>query len=430
MTPPVAQSSADALLRYEKSLDCVHCGICLSVCPTYKETRNEVASPRGRIYLMRGLAEGQLELTRNFAAQMDLCLMCRACETVCPSGVQFGRMMEVTRHEAAKAGIGSSRLGRWFRRFLLNRVVPEPRRLGLMVALTRNYKSGFLGKIVRGMGLRALMPRGLRIMEANIPDVPPPAERRRMPARFPAKEGVARRGTVALLEGCVMPELFGAVNRRTAEALAAQGFDVLVPSSQTCCGALHAHSGEMTKAVELAKRNIDAFLESQADWVVLNSAGCGASLKDYAHWFADDALWRDKAARFSAKVIDVLELFDRLQLVPAGRDDAAVTATYDAPCHLRHAQRCATPPLAVLSRVRGIELVPLPGADDCCGAAGIYNLTHPDMSAAILEKKLDQLAKTGAKMLITGNPGCILQWQKGIASRGLDVRVVHPVELL
>jgi glycolate oxidase iron-sulfur subunit len=427
--PTITAPAREALLRYEKSLDCVHCGLCLSVCPTYKETANEAASPRGRIYLMRGLAEGQLSPTDGFAQQMDLCLMCRACETVCPSGVEFGRMMEITRAELATHGFGS-RLGRAFRRFLLRRVIPSRRLLGIAAGLTRSYKRGVLGKVARGLRLRALLPRGLRALEPQIPDIPPQAQRAPMPSRIAAHPGAPRRGTVALLSGCVMEQLFGDVNRRTAEALARQGFDVLVPEAQTCCGALHAHAGDMEGALALAKRNVDAFLSAAPEWIVLNSAGCGASMKEYAHWLADDPDYRENAATLSAKVIDVLELFDRLRLEPAGREGPPIKATYDAPCHLRHAQRCATAPLAVLARTKGLDLVPLPGADDCCGAAGIYNLTHPEMSAALLSKKLDQLASTGATLLLTGNPGCILQWRKGIADRGLDIRVAHPVEVL
>lgn len=430
MTTEVAVESKEALLRYEKSLDCVHCGLCLSVCPTYKETANESASPRGRIYLMRNLAESKLQLTESFAEKMDLCLVCRACETICPSGVQFGRMMEITRHEMRKIGVGGSSIGRWFTRLLLNGVVPHRGRMSFAASMTRLYKIGWPGKIIRGLRLHRLLPKTLQAMEASIPDIPPKSERAPLPTRTDALPGTGHRGTVAVLAGCVMAELFAAINRKTVECLAAQGFDVLSPEAQTCCGALHAHAGDLESAKALAKKNIEAYNAAGIDWIVLNSAGCGAAMREYGLLFEDDAEWRDKARAFSAKVIDVLELFDRMKLTPRGRDAEPLRAVYDAPCHLRHAQKCASAPLSVLAAVKGIDLVPLPGADDCCGAAGIYNLTHPDMSAAILEKKLDQLAKTGAKMLITGNPGCMLQWQKGISSRGLDVRVVHPVELL
>ena len=454
----MSATGRDSILRYEKSLDCIHCGLCLSKCPTYRLTGNEAASPRGRVYLMRGLAEGRLEISDAVHDQMNMCLVCRACETACPSGVEFGRMMEITRDELGRTsrrrGFGAW-LGGRFRRWMLNRVVPSPRMLGVVAFMTRAYRRSGLRRLVHGLRLTKIMPHTLRTMEANLPDVPPRRDRRRLPMETTAKTNArtstktsgglleessdVRRGRVAVLEGCVMPMLFGNVNRRVVDALAHQGFDVVSPKTQTCCGALHAHAGDMAMARDLARRNIEAFEAADVEYVVLDSAGCGAALADYGHWFEHDDAWRDRARAVSAKVIDVLALFAKLDLIPRGRgdivDDAGLTATrtataYDAPCHLHHGQRETSSPLDVVRRIPGLDLVPLEGSEDCCGAAGIYNITHPEESAAILAEKLDRLERSGARLLLTGNPGCLLQWRKGIAERGLDVEVRHPGEFL
>ncbi|MCA9322388.1 MAG: 4Fe-4S dicluster domain-containing protein [Planctomycetes bacterium] len=432
MTPsnPIRPEAAEAILRYEKSLDCIHCGLCLSVCPTYEVTSDEAASPRGRIYLMRGLAEGRLELTESFQEKMDLCLVCRACESICPSAVQFSRMMEVTRHEIHERGFGS-KLARGVRRFFLRRIVPSRRGLDFVAALSRFYRQSGAAFLVRELRLNRLLPRGLRAMEANLPIVPPAHERRPLPRVTPPAPAVPVRGRVGFLEGCVMPALFGDLNRKAVSALAAQGYEVVVPAAQTCCGALHAHAGDMDSARQLARQNLAAFGEVSVDHVVFNSAGCGAAVADYALWFEGTPEHASAAADLSSRVVDILEFFHREGLTPRGRDGGSrLRVTYDAPCHLHHAQKVTDSPYAVLSRTPGIELVALPGAADCCGAAGIYNITQPDMSAQILELKLDALESTGAEILLTGNPGCLMQWRKGIAARGLPVRVMHPLEFL
>ncbi|MFT7616587.1 MAG: glycolate oxidase iron-sulfur subunit [Planctomycetota bacterium] len=415
----------ELLLRYEKSLDCIHCGLCLSACPTYQVTGNEIDGPRGRISLMRALAEGELQIDDGVKEPMELCLLCRACESTCPSAVQFGAMMEITRHEIhtkSKRGF----LGRSFEAFMLKRVLPSRRWMSIAATMTRCYTHWGIRKAVHGLGINRILPATLRRMEATVPVVPAKKDRRPLPELTEAT--TAKRGRVGFLAGCVMPELFGDTNRQTVDALVAQGYDVVVPKSQTCCGALHIHAGDQDSAKKLARQNIESFLTSDVDWIVFNSAGCGAAMAEYAEWFASDPE-SAQAKKVSAKVIDILELFAREDLTPRGGQDLGPVC-YDAPCHLHHAQGCQTGPLAVINRIPDLDVVPLDGFDRCCGAAGIYNLTQPEMSDAILEEKLDDLERSGAKVLLTGNPGCLMQWQKGIAGRGLDVEVRHPVSLL
>ena len=417
----------ELLLRYERSLDCVHCGLCLSSCPTYLQTGNETASPRGRIHLMRALAEGRIEADARLAEPMELCLACRACESACPSAVRFGQMMEITRHELHSKKVGS-RTGRLLRTLALRGLVPHRRRLAILAFALRAYRRLGLRSLVHALRLDRLLPVRLRTMEAQAPDIPPARERRPLPSFTPASPDAPSRGRVAYLEGCVMPQLLGDANRAVVDALAAAGFDVSVPRSQTCCGALHAHAGDLEHARELARRNIAAFAD--ADRIVLGSAGCGAAMRDYPDWLTDDDA-AGAASGLANRIIDVLALFDELDIEPRGRPElAGVRVAYDAPCHLHHAQRCDDGPRRVIARIPGIETVELANADLCCGAAGVYSITHPEMSDAVLADKLDDLERCGAAVLITGNPGCMLQWRRGIAGRGLDVRVMHPAQLL
>lgn len=397
------QTQAD----YLASLDCVHCGLCIEHCPTYRETGRESANPRGRIYLMRALLEGRAEPTKGMRDDLDLCLVCRACESACPSGVRFGEIMASTRSRLRKRG--------FFRRTLMN-LLHQPKRLRAAASLLRFYQRSGLRV------LRHVLPARLRRMEAYAPIIPGRSDRAPLPRRTAASG--PPQGTVAVLEGCVMPILFQDVNRDTVRLLAAAGFNVLVPEGQTCCGALHEHDGDLSTSERLLRRNADAFCTEEILNVVSNASGCGAGLLGAAHQVADP-----KGARLAGKVVDLsrflLDHGERLRFKPC-----SLIVTYDAPCHLLHAQREAVAPLAMLRRLPGITLVPLPEADRCCGAAGIYNLDQPEMSTAILSEKLDALASTGAQVLVTGNPGCLLQWRQGVRERGMNVEVVHPATLL
>ena len=415
MADSAGQSSPRWREIYEKSLDCVHCGLCLPVCPTYRETGLEVSSPRGRIYLMRGVAQGSVPLAETMADEAYLCLGCRACETACPSGVQFGAMLELTRAEVDAAGLRSP-WARRLERLALRGVVARRRRLRLAVDLLALVQRLRLDRLA----LR-LLPRGLRETHALLPSVPPRRERARLPERIPA-EG-ERRGRVALFVGCVMPELFGATNAATARVLARNGFEVVVPREQGCCGALHAHAGDIEFAHTLARRNLSAFAAAGADVVVVNSAGCGAAMREAGAWLPGEG------EAFAASVRDVAEFLDEVGLrPPRGRVEARVC--YDDPCHLVHGQRVAQAPRRLLAQIPGLSLLSHDDPTSCCGAAGIYNLTHREMSGAVLERKLRSLAAVDPDLVATGNPGCLMQLRAGLERAGLRARVVHPVELL
>ena len=388
---------------YPGTLDCVHCGLCLSSCPTYRETGRETSSPRGRVQLMRGVAEGRIPLGEVVAEEAYLCLGCRACETACPSGVKFGALLEGTRAAVEEAGLREG-LAKRIERLALRRVLPHRRRLALAVRTLSLAQRLGAGRVVR------FLPRRLADAWQLLPEVPPAAARRRLPRTIPA-EG-ARRGRVALFEGCLMPELFGPVNAATARVLAKNGFEVIVPKGQGCCGALHLHAGDPEFAASLERRNLAAF--EGVDAIVVNSAGCSAALKEGA---------------LRERVRDVCEFLDAAGLVaePPRRDG---TLCYDDPCHLVHGQGIADAPRRLLAQVPALRVVPHDDPASCCGAAGIYNLTHPEMSRAVLARKMRALAAADPDWIASGNPGCLMQLAAGARSRGLRARVVHPVELL
>ncbi len=397
------------------TLDCVHCGMCLPACPTYRETGRETSSPRGRIYLMRAVAEGRLPLGDALAEEAYLCLGCRACETACPSGVRFGSLLEHTRASVERAGLRRG-FAKRAESFALRHVVPRPARLRALV--------GLLG-IAQRLGLDAaalrLLPPGARELHGLLPRIPARAARRALPELTSALG--PRRGRVAFFAGCIMPELFGSVNRASVRVLARNGFDVVVPRGQGCCGALHAHAGDAELAHGLARQNLAAFDPRGVDAIVSNSAGCGAALREAKSWLPGEA------EGFSARVRDVCELLDETGLrAPAGR--LALRVCYDDPCHLVHGQGVKDAPRRVLASIPGLVLVAHDDPTSCCGAAGTYNLTHRAMSSAVLARKLDALAAVDPDVVATGNPGCLMQIAAGGRARGLRARVVHPVELL
>jgi glycolate oxidase iron-sulfur subunit len=396
-------------LDYAATLDCVHCGLCLPSCPTYQETGRESSSPRGRIYLMRGVAEGRLPLDADVVDEMYFCLACRACESACPAGVRYGHLVESMRAEI-DARSARSRARRFATRFALRRVVGSPWALRGVFGLLRFYQRRGLQRVVRASRLLRLAP-ALARAEQLLPLLPDPF---RAPVVVPA-EG-SRRGRVALLSGCIMPEVFGPVNAATVAVLARNGFEVEIPKAQRCCGALHRHAGDPAGAERLARANRVAFRLDGVDAVIANSAGCGASLRD-----AGDALAR--------KTRDVAEFLVEAGLRPPSRR-LELRVAYDDPCHLVHGQRVAEAPRALLRAIPGVELFDLPGARDCCGAAGIYNLTQPEMSLRLLQRKLDAIRETRPDVVATGNPGCLLQIGGGARRAGLRVEVAHPIELL
>ncbi len=411
---------------YEGTLDCVHCGLCLSSCPTYRETGRELSSPRGRIHLMRAVGEGRASLGATLAEEAYLCLGCRACETACPSGVRFGQLLEGTRAAVERAGLRRG-FARRVERFALRRIVPNRGRLRLAVGALALWQWLRLDRAAR-----ALLPARWSAMLALAPRVPPRAERRPLPWRVlpstpmpvgPGSPAPPARGRVLLFTGCVMPELFGDVNHATARVLAANGFEVVVPHSQGCCGALHAHAGDDGFARELLRVNLQVFAGVRADAIVVNSAGCGAALREAGDWLPGEG------EALAARIRDPLELLDEVGLrPPPGRVEARVC--YDDPCHLVHGQRVREAPRRVLRNVPGLELIDHDDPTSCCGAAGIYNLTHPEMSGAVLERKMRSLAAADPDVIASGNPGCLMQLRVGVSRLGLRAEVLHPITIL
>jgi glycolate oxidase iron-sulfur subunit len=413
-------------LSVEGVNQCVHCGLCLAYCPTFSELGTEMDSPRGRIFTIKALAEGRMALTDSAVEHLSLCLDCRACETVCPSGVPYGRLIETAKAEIERQRPGGlpRRLFRWVNFGLLLR---HPRLLRLLAWKLRLYQASGLQRLVRRSGLVKLLPGTLPAWEALLPALPSRASRAPLPALVPA-EG-ARRARVALLTGCVQSVVFGAHNQATARVLARNGYEVVVPRAQGCCGALNAHGGDHAGAVEMAKRTIETFEAANADAVIVNTSGCGAHMKAYGTLLETDPAWAERARGFSAQVQDLAELLAKAPLRGPLRP-VPMTVTYHDPCHVVHGQKIRKEPRQLLAQIPGLEVVELPESDWCCGSAGIYNLTQPAMAARLLARKVGHVLSTNAEAVVTANPGCILQIQQGLRERGREVAVLHLVELL
>jgi glycolate oxidase iron-sulfur subunit len=376
------------------------------------------------VYLVRGALEGRIPFDEVVADEMYLCLGCRACETACPSGVRYGAMVEAMRAEVERRGLREGWPNR-IERFALREIVPRPRRLraalDLLALAQRTGLDRLAPRLVPGR-----LGRELRALAAQAPAVPPRGARRPLP-RFTPAQG-ERRGRVALFVGCVMPEIFGAVNHATARVLARNGFDVVVPEAQGCCGALHAHAGDAEAARALARKNLAAFDPRDFDALALNSAGCGAALRELGDWLPGEG---DALARRVRDVSEVLVDAGLRPPVPArSRTATPIRVCYDDPCHLVHAQRVSDAPRALLAAIPDLALVAHDDPGSCCGAAGIYNLTHREMSSAVLARKMAALAAAHPDVVASGNPGCLLQLRTGAARHGLRARIAHPVELL
>jgi glycolate oxidase iron-sulfur subunit len=383
-------------------------------------------SPRGRIFLIKSLAEGRIGLTDSSVEHLSLCLDCRACETVCPAGVPYGRLIE-----AAKAEIERTRPGgllrRAFRWANFGLLLRHPRLLAAAAAGLRVYQATGLQRLVRGTGLVRALPGTLSAWEALLPTLPGARERAPLAALTPAQG--ERRGRVAILTGCVQAVAFGAHNRATARVLARNGWEVVAPPEQGCCGALNAHGGDHAGAVEMARRTIDVFERVNVEAVVVNTSGCGAHMKAYGALLAGDPAYAERARRFAASVRDLSEF---LATTPLRGPLAPVpmTVTYHDPCHVVHGQKIRSAPRQLLAQLPGLRLVDLPESDWCCGSAGIYNLTQPEMATRLLRRKVRHVTSTGAEAVVTANPGCILQIQQGLREAGSTVNVLHLVELL
>ncbi|MGE0135147.1 MAG: (Fe-S)-binding protein [Dehalococcoidia bacterium] len=404
--------------------NCIHCGFCLPVCPTYVATGQELESPRGRLHLMRSVIEGRADASGALLAHLDLCLQCRACETACPSSVPYGRIMEDARASAMARGIARRPLRWTLRAALLRQVVARPRVLGALFALGRAYTRSGLQRRIRGPW-REAVPPALRAIEARAPVLDQPRYREMGTLARPAQP----RTRVALLLGCVQGDLYPNVHEATVRVLERLGCEVVAPPGQACCGALHAHAGDASAARALARRNIEAFEAAAVDAVIVNAAGCGAAMKEYGRLLRHDDLWRPRAERFAAGVRDVLE-FVALRPLGDRLGSLDVDVTVQDACHLAHAQGIREAPRNILRAIPGLRLREMRAPDRCCGGAGLYTLVQREMSQRVLNAKLDDIAGTEAAVVATSNPGCTLQIEGGLIATGGPAVVRHVIELL
>ena len=430
-------------LDYSVVQQCMHCGLCLPTCPTYDATKLERNSPRGRIALMRSIADGNLEPTKTFADEMYFCLGCLACMTACPAGVNYAELFEHARAEAEQSGVLKSPKRNLIRNFTLRWLFADLGRLRFVGRLMRLYQSLGLQGLIRKSGILKLFPKRLRELEAMTPPI-----QKKFSADLitPVTPAVGeKKYRVAVLTGCAQDLIFSDVNRDTVEVLSRNGCEVITPSNQHCCGSLYAHNGEWTLAQELARKNIDQFPPEQFDAIITNAAGCGSHLKHYAKLLADDATYLARAEIWDAKVKDIHEWLAKVGIAsPAkqGRADLRVSpdarqrvptemvVTYHEACHLCHGQKITAQPRQVLRAIPNLKLVELPESMWCCGSAGIYNLIQPEMANELLDRKLKHIISTGAQTVATGNPGCLLQIINGARQQNIPLRVVHPITLL
>jgi glycolate oxidase iron-sulfur subunit len=419
--------SSDSVSAFDKpqqsDLDrCVHCGLCLNACPTYRELHVEMDSPRGRIYQMARVSEGA-PISESYMEHIELCLACRGCETACPSGVEYGRLVE-----AARAEIETKIRRPWRERLLrwlvFRKLLPSRLNLEIAGALLHLYQASGLKRLA---GLPGFLPSRLRELEALAPEIETPFFFAYYGKTMPA-EG-ERRYRVALLGGCIANVSFARLNEATVRVLQKNGCEVSIPASQCCCGALHVHAGIRDEARKLARRNIDALLDGGYDAIITNAGGCGSTLKEYGELLEHDAEYADKARRFSALVKDVNEFLAGIELHPPMRV-LPLTVTYQDSCHLAHGQKIRSAPRKLLQSIPGLELREMQLSDLCCGSAGIYNVVHTGMAMSLLKTKMDSVNATGAPVIAASNPGCMLQLRAGVRKFGRDQRVAHVVEIL
>jgi len=408
---------------------CVHCGLCLPVCPTYLETGRETSSPRGRILLIKAVSEGQIGLdSAVFQREMSLCLDCRACEVVCPNGVRYGRLLEASREQLERFKTQFKPRPWWqklLRKVVFEELFAKPLLFQMFSQLLAIYQKSGFQQLARQSGLL----QSLKVQEAEAL-LPIFSEDFLVPKGqiYPA-EG-KRRFTVALLTGCVMSTAFAQVHKATIRVLQKNGCEVILPPDQTCCGALHFHSGLLEEGRALAKQNIITFTGLGVDAIIVNAAGCGSTLKEYGHLLADDPLWQARAKSFTAKVKDIHEFLGEIDLNRADLGHLPLIVTYQEPCHLAHAQRLTSQPRALLTAIPGLTLREMPESSVCCGSAGVYNLLQPVMAQQLGQRKVRHALATGANVIATANPGCALQLAAELKRQGQTVQIHYIVELL
>ena len=417
---------------YDLMRQCIHCGFCLPTCPTYAVLGVEMDSPRGRIYQMQAVAEGRVEIGSEFIEHMYCCLGCRACETACPSGVQFGKLIEAAREEieivAPQQHSGTERM---LRGTVFSGVLPSRLLTSLLFTGLKVYQRSGAQTLTRKLHLLDYMPGTLagklQEPEALMPHIEGSLFQGALPAiTSPLGQ---RRYRVGFISGCIMDQVFRDINEASIRVLAANDCEVVTPREQRCCGALHVHSGEAEQGRALARANIDAFEHWNCDYIIINAAGCGSNLKEYGHLLRDDPHYAERAAAFSAKVKDISEFLAMIDLNPK-LGEVKRRVTYHDACHLAHGQKIKSQPRALLKRIPGLELVDLKEADWCCGSAGIYNITNQEMAGQLLARKMGHIENTRAQVVATGNPGCMMQIAQGARQRDLPIEALHPIQLL
>ncbi|MBO8162617.1 MAG: (Fe-S)-binding protein [Brevibacillus sp.] len=430
-TQPNPRASNLFELTYDATNQCVQCGYCLPVCPTYESMGRESASPRGRINLVKMAAEGKIDIDEHLASPIDLCLGCRACEVACPVGVPYGHILESTKEVIAgnEQGRHASARSHVLKKALLTKLFPKPGRLRILGNLVWIYQKLGLGNLIRKTKVLEAISLPAAQFEKVLPRLESPVKRTRWGAVFPAKG--KKKARVAFFTGCIMDALMYQTNRLTIELLVLAGCEVVIPRKQNCCGALHAHQGLIAEAKELAKANIEAFEQSQADYYINNAGGCGASLREYDHLLAGEDDWEERARAFVDKSRDITEILVELGPLPFLNEWKGII-TYQDSCHLRNVQGVVNQPRQLLKSIPGATYVELEGSESCCASGGIYNLLHFHESMKILDAKMEKVEKTKATTIVTTNPGCLLQMKLGVERQGREreVRVLHIVEVL
>lgn len=413
--------------EWEYYSKCIHCGLCLNACPTYRELGLEMDSPRGRIYQVIQVERGRLPLGESFVRHMDLCLDCRACETACPSGVEYGRLVESARAQISR-NYQRPGFGRHVRKLFFDELLPNRNRLDRLGTLLWMFQASGLETVVQKSGVLKLFSKRLGRVATLSPRMERPFFTRRLGERVMPRGEIRYR--VAFFAGCIANLAFARLNDATVRVLARNGCEVVIPDAQGCCGALHVHAGIRDKARELAKQNVQTFLEGGFDYFITNAAGCGSVLKEYPLLFEhEEREYYERACKFSSKVRDVTEFLAGIEF-DRNFGTVRARATYQDPCHLGHAQRIRSAPRQLMAAVPGLELVELKESEVCCGSAGIYNVVQNEMAERLLKAKMQRVDETGAELILTANPGCLLQLRAGVARSRSNRRVMHVVELL
>ena len=408
---------------------CIHCGLCLATCPTYDITKIERSSPRGRIAMVKSVARSEMELSDRFAEEMNFCLDCLACETACPAGVQYGRIVETARVVVDEAGFGTTKLNRGIKRFLLRKVVASRSGLKFASRLLRFYQKSGLQKFIRATGLLKIFSKKLNEIEALSPSISDKfSDKEIKEVELPAGEVKYK---TAFHYGCLMNTMFADINMDTIDVLKECGCKIVTPKDQVCCGSLMGHNGDLEFALKLARKNIDEFEKQDYDYLISNSAGCGAFMKDYSYLFEDDPEYAEKAKKFASKVKDITEFIsEQKPELNLNSELNHQSVTYHDACHLVHAQKVFTQPREVIKSLPGVEYTELEEATWCCGSAGIYNVVRYEDSLVQLKRKMNNIKNTNAKVVLTGNPGCMGQIKHGTKKFNVDVEVMHPVTLI